>query len=80
VGVELLEGMLGPRGHYFLPNSEYRSVVLGSQSAGVSSVRRKGNNPDHRLRSLNRISVVKEVRWPRHPEGRLRSSHPWKSA
>ena len=52
-GVELLEGMSGPQGYCFLPNSEYRGAIFGSEQAGVSSVVQEGNSPDHQLRSLS---------------------------
>ena len=42
---------LGPiPGYQTLSNSEYRWVKCGSQSMGDKVRRRKGNNPDHRLR------------------------------
>ena len=48
----------------------------GSETAGAKIRRRKGNNPDHRLRSPSVDSVGKEVRARRQPGGWLRSSHP----
>ncbi len=54
-GVEILEGMPSPQGYRFLPNSEYLRLLCRSEQAGASSVVRKGNSPDHRLRSLSWI-------------------------
>ena len=38
-----------------VPNSEYVRGKDGSESTGDKLRGRKGNNPDHRLRSLNYV-------------------------
>jgi hypothetical protein len=43
------------------PNSEYRGVESGSQSAGEKLRAPEGNNPDRRPRPPRRRSVAKEV-------------------
>ncbi len=45
---------LGPiPGYRTQSNSEYHRVKFGSQTAGDNVRSREGNNPDHRIRSLN---------------------------
>ena len=53
MGVELLKGDVGLPAYTLLPNSEYLSAYLGSESARDNLRGQKGNNPDHLLRSLN---------------------------
>src|SRR5437016_10962343 len=45
------------------------------ETAGAKLRRRKGNSPDHQLRSLNRCSVSKAVCSLKQPGCWLRSSH-----
>jgi hypothetical protein len=52
-GVELLKGDVGLPAYTLLPNSEYLSAYLGSESARDNLRGQEGNNPDHPLRSLN---------------------------
>ena len=50
-GGRALDETRGPPDCLLQPNSEYRRVDLGSQTAGDNLRGRKGNNPDRRLRS-----------------------------
>ncbi|KAK8942666.1 hypothetical protein KSP39_PZI009512 [Platanthera zijinensis] len=43
---------------------------------GDKLYRREGRNPDHQLRPLNDLSVIKEVGVHRHPRGFPKSNHP----
>ena len=52
-GGRALDETRDPPGHLLQPNSEYRRVYLGSQTARDNLRGREGNNPDRRLRSLN---------------------------
>ena len=60
-GVELLNGVRGLPGHLPQPNSEYRKVKLGSQSAGDKFRGRKGNNPARQLRSQNPAKLLRKL-------------------
>ncbi len=51
--VELLIGLGGFTAYQTLTNSEYCDMFSGSEGAGAKVRVRKGNNPDHQLRSLN---------------------------
>ena len=53
MGVELLKGDVGLPAYTPLPNSEYHSDYLGSESARDNLRGQKGNNPDRPLRSPN---------------------------
>ena len=53
MGVELLKGDVGLPAYTLLPNSEYLSDYLGSESARDNLRGQEGNNPDRLLRSLN---------------------------
>jgi hypothetical protein len=53
MGVELLKGDVGLPAYTLLPNSEYHSDYLGSESARDNLRGQKGNNPDRLLRSQN---------------------------
>ena len=53
VEVELLKGDVGLPAYAPLPNSEYWTAYLGSESARDNLRGQKGNNPDHLLRSQN---------------------------
>src|SRR5438128_6160194 len=62
----------------WLPTPTKLRMPVDSQvreTAGAKLRRRKGNSPDHQLRSLNRCSVFKVVRPPKQPGCWLRSSH-----
>ena len=50
-GVELLNGDKGLPAYFPQPNSEYRKIKLGSQSAGDKIRGQTGSNPDRQLRS-----------------------------
>ena len=52
-GRRALLGLGALPGYRLQANSEDRYVYLGSQCAGDKLRTRKGNNPDHRLRSPN---------------------------
>ena len=52
-GVELLKGVAGLPAYAPLPNSEYLTAYIGSESARDNLRGQKGNNPDRLLRSLN---------------------------
>ena len=51
-GVEILNRSRGPPAYRIEPNSEYRRDYPGSESTRANLRGRKGNSPDHRLRSL----------------------------
>ena len=55
MGVELLKGDVGLPAYTLLPNSEYLSDYLGSESARDNLRGQKGNNPDRLLRSQNSV-------------------------
>ena len=52
-GVELLKEDVGLPAYASLPNSEYLTAYIGSESARDNLRGQKGNNPDRLLRSLN---------------------------
>ena len=52
-GVELLKGDVGLPAYTLLPNSEYLTDYLGSESASDNVRGRDGNNRDRLLRSPN---------------------------
>ena len=51
--VELPIGLGGFTAYQTLINSECYNMILGSEGMGAKVLVRKGNNPDHQLRSLN---------------------------
>ena len=51
--VELPIGLGGFTAYQTLMNSECRIMNLSSEALGAKVQSRKGNNPDHQLRSLN---------------------------
>ncbi len=51
-GGRALDETRGLPGYLLQPNSEYRRIDLGSQTAGANLRGQEGNNPDRRLRSL----------------------------
>ena len=53
IGVELLKGDVGLPAYTLLPNSEYYSDYLWSESASDNVRGQKGNNLDRLLRSQN---------------------------
>src|SRR5690606_6446859 len=59
-------------------NSECRTWIPGSETAGDKLRRREGNSPDRKLRSLSSGSVGKDVGLLRQPGCWLRSSHSFK--
>ena len=60
MGVELLKGDVGLPAYTLLPNSEYLTAYLGSESARDNLRGQKGNNPDRLLRSLNLAQFVRK--------------------
>ena len=52
-GGRALDELGAPPGYQTQPNSEYRCVKSGSQSAGDKIRGQEGNNPDRRLRPQN---------------------------
>ena len=53
LGVELLKGDVGLPAYTLLPNSEYLTDYLRSESARDNLRGQEGNNPDRLLRSQN---------------------------
>ena len=53
LGGRALNGLGAIPGYQPQSNSEYLGVKRGSQTAGDNVRSREGNNPDHRIRSLN---------------------------
>ncbi len=60
-GVELLKGVAGLPAYALLPNSEYLTAYLGSESARDNLRGQKGNNPDRLLRSQNAAQFVRKL-------------------
>ena len=65
-------------GYRKLSNSEYRSIILGSQTTRHKFRGQKGNSPDLKLRSPNVDYVEKDVELHRQLGCWLRSSHSFK--
>ena len=61
MGVELLKGDVGLPAYTLLPNSEYHSDYLGSESARDNLRGQKGNNPDRLLRSPSSAQFVRKL-------------------
>ena len=61
VGVELLKGDVGLPAYTPLPNSEYHSDYLGSESARDNLRGQKGNNLDRLLRPQNTTQFVRKL-------------------
>ena len=59
-GVERLNWMRALPAYLAEPNSEYRYVYSGSQSARDKLRGQKGNNPDHLLRSPSRTQSLRK--------------------
>lgn len=53
LGGRALNGLGAIPGYQPQSNSECQEVKCGSQTAGDNVRSREGNNPDHRIRSLN---------------------------
>ncbi len=53
IEVELLIGLGGFTAYQTLMNSECCDMLLRSEALGAKVLSRKGNNPDHQLRSQN---------------------------
>ena len=53
IEVALLIGLGGFTAYQTLTNSEYYNMIISSEGMGAKVHVRKGNNPDHQLRSLN---------------------------
>ncbi len=60
MGVERLNWIRALPAYLAEPNSEYRHVYSGSQSARDKLRGREGNNPDHLLRSLSRTQSLRK--------------------
>ena len=59
-GVERLNWIRALPAYLAEPNSEYRYVYSGSQSARDKLRGQKGNNPDHLLRSPSRTKSLRK--------------------
>ena len=60
MGVERLNWRRALPAYLAEPNSEYRHVYSGSQSARDKLRGQKGNNPDHLLRSPSRTQSLRK--------------------
>src|SRR5579859_324857 len=74
-GGRALDGLGAKCGYQPQLNSKCQVTMRVSETMGAKLHRRKGNNPDHQLRSPNRCLVSKVVTMPRQPGCWLRSSH-----
>src|SRR2546421_12399429 len=75
--LEVERGMSSGPSAGYQPHANYECQKQRpvSETAGAKLRRRKGNSPDHQLRSQTGCSVLKAVRVHKQPGCWLRSSH-----